>query len=189
MGKWWLTASLRKLNPVQGRREAENPSDLCSGSSQRLRNWRCHVPFKIGNREGRKWQVYSKSLKEVIRPTCEDLSVKQIRRCLSGLKQDTLALGFPSGNQGEAELRERYNLKAETSLSSLLWESGFYSTRQVTGRFLIWEKWAIQEKRPPSTQSWGFPQINSPANQDFPNHHLSPMHLFTYIILTPWARL
>ena len=78
------------------------------------------MPFKIGNREGRKWQVYSKSLKEVIRPTCEDLSVKQIRRCLSGLKQDTLALGFPSGNQGEAELRERYNLKAETSLSSLL---------------------------------------------------------------------
>ena len=56
----------------------------------------------------------------MIRPTGEDLSVKQIRRCLSGLKQETLALGFPSGNQGEAELRERYNLKAEASLSSLL---------------------------------------------------------------------
>lgn len=50
----------------------------------------------------------------------EDPSVKQIRWCLPGLKQETLALGFPSGNQGGSELKERYNLKVEASFSFLL---------------------------------------------------------------------
>lgn len=56
----------------------------------------------------------------MIRPMGEDPLVKQIRQCLSGLKQETLALGFLFGNQGGAELRERYNLKVEASFSSLL---------------------------------------------------------------------